>query len=65
MNLYPDILKNCLTFPQNQAFFINQLRGASDYVKFGQAPLILYAGRSPPLQHKENGRSFCFLTPIQ
>ena len=41
-----------------------QIQSASDYVKFGQAPLMFHAGRSPPLQHKESGRRFCFSAPL-
>ena len=64
MNPSAEILKKCLLFLKNQAFLSINLEVRPDYVKFGQAPLMLYAGRSPPLEYKESGRRFCFSAPI-
>ncbi len=58
--------------PKKKLVFLNNFRyfsGRQDlrphFVGFGKAPLLLfpYAGRSPPLRHKESGRRFCFLNP--
>ncbi len=74
MSLSANILKKMLDFPQKTGIFqpasqpasqpVSQSELRPNSVRFGISLLLFYAGRSPPLRHKESGRRFCFLAKV-